>query len=259
MVTGAMDSSSHPAFDALFNGVPHDQVKEVLQSVASGDFSHSWANENQSSYQHWQPIVYCATANSTLFQRIFSDYCISPQYTGFYLGESYPVVFCPSFFSKALYPVNSECYPIEGQRFQTDSSYLVQTQTTILLHELVHAYLGERHYETKTGHEVYDINKCMTFGPEISKFNVASYDLYVASEQCSLHIFCLAAADRIIAAYANCSFPEPHARTTPTNTDQQCTNPLGHSSPECAAAPEPAPTHRRTPIPQIGPGHGPDL
>ena len=262
VVTGAMDSGSHPAFDALFNGVPHDQVKELLQGVASGDFVPPRANKSQSSYQYQQPAVYCATANGSQFQHLF-DMCTSPRHTAFYESWTHYAVFCPSFFSKALYPVHSECYPIEntstGQRLQTDYSSLVQTQTTILLHELVHAYIGGRHYRGKAGHEIYDINECMDFGPEISAINVASYDLYVASKQCSLQIFCFVTADRMIATYAHCQFPEPHARAPPTNPSQQCTNPSGDSSPQCAVSPEPAPSHRRPAPSHHRPDHGPDL
>ena len=113
------------------------------------------------------------------------DYCAS-HYPGldsfYYPGSSY-IVICPVFWSVEPWPSRSFCPTVIHNRFVGNGALLSGYKTYILIHEMVHFYLGMNSLAMDTAPpEQYELNACVTLDKLNSIRNPANYQHYIASK-----------------------------------------------------------------------------
>ena len=97
------------------------------------------------------------------------------------------VFLCPAYFTFPLAPIGpsgKNCLNVEFNVFCYENlERLVNIQMYILLHELVHFYLGRESLGGRTvPTEEYDPNLCVNFDEKLSLRNPMNYQFFVASK-----------------------------------------------------------------------------
>ena len=90
---------------------------------------------------------------------------------------------CPAFFQLPVFPLTSQCPVLTGPT-TLSGTYLIDTQYTSLLHELVRVYLG-----TYLIPEVDTVNEAMALDTEQAAINTGSYAWYAACKFSSFSPF----------------------------------------------------------------------
>ena len=100
----------------------------------------------------------------------------------YYAGSSY-ILICPFFWSMQPWPPRSFCPNVIHNRFVGKRASLSDYKTYILIHELVHFYLGLNTLSLITvPPEQYELNDCVALDRFNSLRNPANYQHYLASK-----------------------------------------------------------------------------
>ena len=101
----------------------------------------------------------------------------------FYYGGSSYILICPSFWSLEPWPLKSGCPTVIHNRFVGAQVRLSNYKTYVLIHEMVHFYLGRNSLsQTTAPPEQYALNNCVGLGKVDSLRNPANYQHYLASK-----------------------------------------------------------------------------
>ena len=98
------------------------------------------------------------------------------------------VFLCPGYFTYPISPIGPpgrNCPTVDKNEFRYDRNLerLVDVQKYMLLHELVHIYLGKATLGGRTvPKEEYDANLCVDFDQKLSLRNPMNYQFFVASK-----------------------------------------------------------------------------
>lgn len=100
----------------------------------------------------------------------------------YYPGSSY-ILICPSFWSLQPWPSITSCPTVMDNLFVGSRAWLSDYQTYVLIHEMVHFYLGMNSLTLDTApREQYELNDCVALGKVNSFRNPANYQHYLASK-----------------------------------------------------------------------------
>lgn len=175
-----------PPYQALFKyGDAYTYVRGVLRGIASVQ-----TKKDLQPDPHFPsaPRFACVTPDTKRFYK-FLD--IDPYYEcnqpesgqAFYWSGSSYIFLCPSFWIGPIEPVGSNCPPIYSNHWQGGGEPLSQYLTYLLIHEMVHFYLGEASLGVfNNPPEIYPINSCVSLDPLNSLHNPQNYQFYVACE-----------------------------------------------------------------------------
>ena len=100
----------------------------------------------------------------------------------YHKGSSY-IFICPLFWSRQPAPTRENCPRVIHNRFVGNRVLLSEYKTYILIHEMVHFYLGA---DSLTPHslppERYELNECVALDSTLSLRNPSNYQNYIASK-----------------------------------------------------------------------------
>ena len=100
----------------------------------------------------------------------------------YHAGSSY-IFLCPFFWSRLPAPTTQNCPRVIHNRFVGNRILLTDYKIYILIHEMVHFYLG---YTSLTPHtfipEQYQLNECVALDRTNSLRNPSNYQYYIASK-----------------------------------------------------------------------------
>lgn len=101
---------------------------------------------------------------------------------GAYIQGTPLIVLCPLFWGVSAKPTRRICNRVNEatNQFQSDGLSLVNTQVSVLLHELVHFY-SEAASGVQVTHEGIRLNDCVGLNAEQSRLNPNNYVYYVFS------------------------------------------------------------------------------
>ena len=106
-----------------------------------------------------------------------------PHMGAYYLGGSSYILLCPLFWSRHPAPTSENCPRVIHNRFVGDRAVLSDYGTYILIHEMVHFYLGADSLTLDTfPSEKYELNKCVALNLQSSLINPSNYQNYIASK-----------------------------------------------------------------------------
>ena len=162
-----MDVSSS-VYQAFFKGVDPSVVKGYLQNIIDGaEFVSPTITE--------PPSLICATEDNPYWAT-----CEKLGIPGMWPLDTPFILLCPEFFNGTMNPFPA---PHFCNTFNQAGTGLVgydiwYTQYGVLVHELLHLYLGTAFMEP----EVYDVNDCIALPASQSVTNPQSYAYYVTSK-----------------------------------------------------------------------------
>lgn len=100
----------------------------------------------------------------------------------YYAGSSY-ILLCPGFWPLEPWPSRSFCPTVIHNRFVGNRASLSAYKTYILIHEMLHFYLGTNTLSQYTAPpEQYELNACVSLGKLNSIRNPSNYQNYLASK-----------------------------------------------------------------------------
>lgn len=93
------------------------------------------------------------------------------------------VFLCPRFFTLPTCPTERRCPGVKDNMFEMTGFLLADFQSYVLMHEMIHFYLGRSSlgWDT-TPAEKYKLNECVAMDPKDSLKNPMHYQYYVASQ-----------------------------------------------------------------------------
>ena len=173
-------------FKALFkDGATSTYVRGVLRSIASAQ-PVKGLKPNPSVPS--APRFACVTPSTIRQYKFFEvdpwKVCNQP-YAGqaFYLGGSSYIFLCASFWRGKIVPQSKTCPSVRENRFLGGGEALSMYLTYLVIHEMVHFYLGKASLGVYTDQpETYRINDCVALDPLDSVHNPQNYQFYVASK-----------------------------------------------------------------------------
>lgn len=177
---------SHHGFRALFkDGATSTYVRGILRSIASAQPLKGLKPDPSVPSA---PRFACVT-RSTVSQYKFLELdpweiCSRPDAgQAFYLGGSSYIFLCSSFWWGRIAPHKNTCPSVRENQFLGGGEALSMYLTYLVIHEMVHFYLGKASLGAFTDPpEVYPINDCVALDPLDSVHNPQNYQFYVASE-----------------------------------------------------------------------------
>ena len=105
-------------------------------------------------------------------------------------GVSY-IFLCPTFWRIPIHPSFPDCPTVRKNKWAGPGQYLSAYQSYILIHEMVHFYLGTTSLGAHTDpSEVYPINDCVRLNSYNSLHNPSNYQYYVACRSFELTTRC---------------------------------------------------------------------
>ena len=112
--------------------------------------------------------------------------CVSNPPSGmgafYYTGSSY-ILICPGFWSIEPWPLKGLCPTVIHNRFIGAQARLSNYQTYVLIHEMLHFYLGmDSLSQISAPPEKYKLNDCVGLGKVNSLRNPSNYQHYLASK-----------------------------------------------------------------------------
>ena len=142
-----------------------------------------------------QPLFICVTSDMSWQWSHCTDSSRSIPPLGFHSPGTRNINLCPSFWRLPPPPATAaefgeqNCPRVGGNQFVLDTGDEIQTwrkhvenQAMVLLHEIIHFYLGDSSLGAKTDPvEVYEANDCIALNAANSARNPMNYQLYVAS------------------------------------------------------------------------------
>ena len=181
---------SQHGFKALFkDGAKVPYIRNILQFIAS---ARKVKGLNPDPFVPSAPRFACVTP-STIKQYKFLKidpwkYCIQPgEGAAFYWSGSSYLFLCPRFWINDIAPIPQKdtCPSVVRNQFLGSGEVLGVYMTYMVIHEMVHFYLGQYSLGPFTyPPETYLINECVALDPSHSALNPQNYQYYVAS-QCS--------------------------------------------------------------------------
>ena len=97
-------------------------------------------------------------------------------------GTSY-IFLCPYFWSRQSAPTRRNCPRVIHNRFVGDQGLLNDYKIYILIHEMLHFYLGADSLTQRTNPpEQYKLNECVALAASNSLRNPTNYQSYIASK-----------------------------------------------------------------------------
>ena len=188
-----LGTDSQHGFKAFFkDGATSTYVRGILRSLASAQPLKGLIPD---------PFVSSATrfacvTPSTISQHTFLEgdpwkICSLPgagRY--FYVRGSSYILLCSSFWRGVISPEKNQCPSIRRNQFLGGGEALGTYLTYLIIHEMVHFYLGEASLATWTDPpETYRINHCVALDPLNSAHNPQNYQFYVASKRFKFPFF----------------------------------------------------------------------
>ncbi|KAF6235109.1 hypothetical protein HO173_006736 [Letharia columbiana] len=175
---------SHHGFRALFkDGAISTYVRGILRSIASAQPLKGLKPDPSVPSA---PRFACVT-RSTVSQYKFLELdpweiCSRPDAgQAFYLGGSSYIFLCSSFWWGRIAPHKNTCPSVRENQFLGGGEALSMYLTYLVIHEMVHFYLGKASLGAFTDPpEVYPINDCVALDPLDSVHNPQNYQFYVA-------------------------------------------------------------------------------
>ena len=182
---------SRHGFKALFkDGATSTYVRGILRSIASAQPLKGLIPDPSVPSA---PRFACVTP-STISQYQFLEVdpwkiCSRPGAgQAFYFGGSSYIFLCPSFWRGDIAPQRNTCPVVRGNQFLGGGEALSMYMTYLVIHEMVHLYLGKASLGAFTDPpEIYPINACVALDPLNSVHNPQNYQFYVASERSGSH------------------------------------------------------------------------
>ena len=180
--------NSHYGFKALFKdgqNVPY--IRDILQFIAS---ARKVKGLDPDPLVPSAPRFACVTP-STMKQYKFLDVdvwkdCNEPGAgQAFYFSSSSYIFLCSSFWRGdiAPRPQGNLCPSVVRNQFLGGGENLSMFLTYLVIHEMVHFYLGQYSLGQYTyPPELYRINECVALDPSHSALNPQNYQFYVASK-----------------------------------------------------------------------------
>ena len=108
---------------------------------------------------------------------------LSPEMGAYYYEGSSYIFLCPLFWVRQPEPMRSNCPRVIHNRFVGNRALLSDYKTYILIHEMLHFYLGG---DSLTPHtlpaEKYELNECVALDTLDSLHNPSNYQYYIASK-----------------------------------------------------------------------------
>ncbi|MCJ1378385.1 hypothetical protein MMC17_001483 [Xylographa soralifera] len=168
----SMGSPPTPVYNAFFGGVDPIVVKGVLERIVDGaKISVNGKLRN--------PSIACVNNQDPTWKFHLAECNLVPNTQAFLnlRGPNY-IFLCPHFPSLPTAPTENDCAKLNQARSRLSYSAIGGgTQYTVLLHELVHMYLGQPSLPV----EVYDVNPAMSLPPSQSAINPENYAFFVGN------------------------------------------------------------------------------
>lgn len=178
---------SRHGFKALFkDGATSTYVRGILRSIASAQPLEGLKPDPSVPSA---PRFACVTP-STISQYKFLEVdpwkvCSRPDAgQAFYYGGSSYIFICSSFWRGDVAPQRNTCPSVRQNQFLGGGEALGMYLTYLVVHEMVHFYLGKASLGAFTDPpEIYPINDCVALDPLNSVHNPQNYQFYVAMAQ----------------------------------------------------------------------------
>lgn len=181
----ALDHKS-PIFNAMFkdgSASTKTFVHKILKNIASGAGA---LNLQPYPKIPTAPSFVCVTPYTTDLSKMIGldlwGLCTQPAAGQAYYVHEFPYIFlCPSFWRIPMAPSFPDCPSVRRNRWEGFGQGLANYASYLLIHEMVHFYLGE----SSTGGgtqppEAYLINDCVGLSAYLSRHNPQNYQNYVA-------------------------------------------------------------------------------
>ena len=168
----SMGSTPTPVYNAFFGGVDPIVVKGVFERILGGA-------KISVNGKLMNPSIACVNNQDPAWKFHLAECNRVPNTQAFLnlQGPNY-IFLCPHFPSLPTAPVEKDCAKLNQARSRLSYSAIGGgTQFTVLLHELVHMYLGQPSLPV----EVYDVNPAMSLPPSQSAINPENYAFFVGS------------------------------------------------------------------------------
>ena len=166
-------------YKAFFRDVDPNVVKRVLTNIIAGDKLSIQGNL-------YHPTIVCVNDVTPGLKQQW-DRCQMGRVRAMWSDRSQFVYLCPDFWELKLQPESSDCGAVVAGGTQLQGSSIEYTQYTLLIHELVHVYIGAPVPQP----EVYGVNIAMRLGRTVSVVNPSNYAFYAGSQSlCSCPFFC---------------------------------------------------------------------
>ncbi|MCJ1421762.1 hypothetical protein MMC32_008129 [Xylographa parallela] len=168
----SMGSTPTPVYNAFFGGVDPAVVKGVFERILAGA-------KISVNGQPRNPSIACVNKQDPSWNFHVAECNRIPNTQAFVNLEGPNYIFlCPHFPSLPTAPVEKDCAKLNQARSRLSYSRIGGgTQYTVLLHELVHMYLGQ----SSLAVEVYDVNPAMSLPPSQAAINPENYAFFVGS------------------------------------------------------------------------------
>lgn len=122
----------------------------------------------------------------------YSD-CMNEQLksSAIWIGGTQVVVLCPRFFTYKLKPKDKTCFAVNlaTNQFRSLGGPVQLTQVYVLLHELVHVYVGAVVDQRAIRAEAMTVQDCWSILGRVARYNPSNYAYYVNSELNRLPVF----------------------------------------------------------------------
>ena len=101
-----------------------------------------------------------------------------------WMGGSQVIVLCPRFFTFPPKPTRKACLAVDSvtNEYKSTGFHVAGSQNYVLLHELVHLYIGARIDQRRIPREAYTVQDCFGLKAGYSRYNPANYVYYVNSK-----------------------------------------------------------------------------
>ena len=164
----SMDPTS-PVYKAFLNGVDANDVKALFGQISAG------ANIELPNGHLARPTIVCINNH---MEPLWSE-CKQGHRSASAAENTQWIFLCPIFWLVLLpAPLSFHCGSVDSTSKSIEGPDMTQTQYTVLVHELVHLYLGK----AKLKPEVYHINDCLALPASQAAINPQNYALYAASK-----------------------------------------------------------------------------
>lgn len=151
-----------PAYKAFFGNDYLAPVETLFRQIQNGT---TYTNDGHK----YHPTIICSDAA----HRYGWDFCNRGHYAA-WGGNTQLVILCPPFWGRPQLPTRDQC----GTAHRAHSDEMIQSQYSILVHELAHLYLKEPCLLP----EVYMPEDCLALPPDLALRNPQNYALYFASK-----------------------------------------------------------------------------
>ena len=198
VIADAHYGTASPAYGTFFKSSIYDIfVSEILTNITTGAAIAKLKTSRVPVPA--SPVLTCITGPNQVIDNVTGDTsnpldlwdgCAGGKGWAFYLSGTNSIFLCPRFFtvfqdSPTLPGMGPEilCPTVSGGQFEGFGGFLAETQVYIVLHELLHFYLGNSPPPATNSYtEVNEINAAFNLSAVEAISNAQSYVFYAASE-----------------------------------------------------------------------------